>query len=186
MGRYRAGIETRERIIAATRDLLAEEGLEAATLKAICDRAGVRAGSFYNLFATKDDPIIEVVRAAIQAVDPHPGGEDGDTVAELVEAYIRFITGDPGLARIYLQLAVSGGLDDEALGRRMLSHHRNRAARFGAAIAREAPRAGPGEAEWRAELMLATLNGLAFRWLLEPDFDFGERARHLVPKVATG
>ena len=50
MGRYQAGIQTEARIIDATRELLAEGGLKATTLNAICDRAEVRAGSFYNLF----------------------------------------------------------------------------------------------------------------------------------------
>ena len=61
VGRYQAGIETEARIIDATRSLLADGGLEAATLKAICDRAEVRAGSFYNLFASKDAAILTVV-----------------------------------------------------------------------------------------------------------------------------
>ncbi len=50
MGRYQAGIQTEARIIDATRTLLAERGLEGTTLKAICELAEVRAGSFYNLF----------------------------------------------------------------------------------------------------------------------------------------
>ena len=37
---YGAGIETEARIIDATRSLLAEGGLEAVTLNAICDKAG--------------------------------------------------------------------------------------------------------------------------------------------------
>jgi AcrR family transcriptional regulator len=53
VARYQAGIRTEARIIDATRSLLAEGGLEAATLKAICDRAEVKAGSFYNLFDSK-------------------------------------------------------------------------------------------------------------------------------------
>ena len=36
------------------------------------------------------------------------------------------------------------------------------------------------DAESAAELMLATLNGLAFRWVLEPRFDFAGHARRLV------
>ncbi len=74
MARYQVGLQTEAKIIDATRSLLAEGGLEAATLKAICDRAEVRSGSFYNLFDSKEEAIIRVVRESIDAVDPDPGG----------------------------------------------------------------------------------------------------------------
>ncbi|MBM3696633.1 MAG: TetR/AcrR family transcriptional regulator, partial [Actinobacteria bacterium] len=56
--RYRAGLETQERILAATRALLAEGSLEGITLKGICERAGVLPGSFYNLFETKEEAVV--------------------------------------------------------------------------------------------------------------------------------
>ena len=43
MARYRVGLETRERILGATRELLAEGGVDAVTLKAIAARAEVGA-----------------------------------------------------------------------------------------------------------------------------------------------
>ena len=80
MARYRAGIRTEARIIDATRELLGEVGLDGTTLKAICDRAGVRAGSFYNLFESKEEVVLRVVGEAIAAVDPDPDGRHRDTV----------------------------------------------------------------------------------------------------------
>ena len=82
MARNQMGKETRVRILAAARALLGEIGLDGATLKAICERAGVRAGSFYNLFDSKYEAVLEVVREAIRGVDPHPAGEGVDTVRE--------------------------------------------------------------------------------------------------------
>jgi len=70
VARYQVGLQTEARIIDATRSLLAEGGLDAATLKSICDRAEVRSGSFYNLFDSKEEAIIRVVRESIRAVDP--------------------------------------------------------------------------------------------------------------------
>ena len=72
MARYQVGIRTERKILEATRELLAEGGLDAVTLKAICDRAGVQAGSFYNIFPSKEQAIMQVAREAIQAVDPDP------------------------------------------------------------------------------------------------------------------
>lgn len=71
--RYRRGIEARERILNATRSLIADVGLEGTTIKAICSRAEVLPGSFYNLFDSKEQAILTVVREAIDAVDPDPG-----------------------------------------------------------------------------------------------------------------
>ena len=163
--------------MAATRELLVEEGLEGTTLKAICDRADVRAGSFYNLFDSKEAVVLRVVGEAIAAVDPDPEGQHSESVEALVDAYIAFITGEPLLARIYLQIAVAGSLGDGTLGKRFLRHHERRMARFSDAMRRDASDLDLAEADARSEMLVATLNGLAFHLILDPDFDFGGYAR---------
>jgi AcrR family transcriptional regulator len=163
--------------VAATRDLLSEAGLEGTTLAEICDRAGVRAGSFYNLFTSKEEVVLRVVGEAIAAVDPDPEGTHSDTIDELVEAYIAFVIGSPDLARIYLQIAVSGALADGALHKRVVGHHEQRVRRFADAYARSRSDGSPRDPEAAAELLLAMLNGLAFRWILEPAFEFALHAR---------
>jgi AcrR family transcriptional regulator len=176
VARYQAGIRTEARIIEATRELLGEVGLDGTTLKAICDRAGVRAGSFYNLFESKEDAIMRVVKDAIRAVDPHPAHDVPDSLEELVEAYISFITGQPDVARVYLKIAISGTANG-ALAGSVARHHDRRVARFAAAIKGEHPEWDTEELTARAEIILATLSGLAFMWLSEPGFDFTGRAR---------
>lgn len=180
MARYRAGLETQERILAATRSLLAESGLEGITLKGICDRAGVLPGSFYNLFETKEEAVITVVRQALEAVDPDPAHRGRDTVEDLVEAYISFIEGQPLLARIYIQLAVAGSADDHRLRGRILRHHANRLDRFAEGMARSRPGIGRAEARRRASFLLAALQGLAIFEMLDPGFDFASHARDLL------
>jgi AcrR family transcriptional regulator len=179
MGRYRPGRETRARIITATRRLLGTHGFDGTTLKAICDEAGVLPGSFYNLFASKDDALLEVVREAINAVDPRIDETHPETVGDLIAAYARFITGDPVAARIYLQLAVRAGTGDDAIRNRLIRHHTRRNERFAAAIARELPEWGEAGATAAAEDLLAALNGLALRWLVDPEIDFAARAARL-------
>ncbi len=188
MARYQAGLRTEARITESTRELLGEVGLEATTLKAICDRAGVRAGSFYNLFDSKEEVVLRVVGEAIAAVDPDPDGRNTDTVPDLVEAYIRFIEDQSTVARIYLQIAVSGAIKDGKLGKRVFRHHESRTARFADALLRQRPDLDRIEAEARTEVLLATLNGLAFRWMLDPAFDFAGHARRATfsPAIAPG
>jgi AcrR family transcriptional regulator len=177
---YRAGIATRERILDATRSLLAEGGLETATVKAICDLAEIRPGSFYNLFPSKEEVVLTVVRDAIEAVDPGRASSS-ETVADLVHAYVRFVTSEPVIARVYLIVAVTGGLTDGTIGRRVLRHHQSRVDRFRQAILRETG-GSSRRADERAEQMVATLTGFAMHGLLNPDFDLPKQAERLLER----
>ena len=181
MARYRVGLETRERILAATRRLLSEVGIEGVTLKAISEQANVGAGSFYNLFDSKEAAVLEVVREAIEAVDPDPSGAGRDSLADLVDAFVTFITESSPIARIYLQLAAGRGLTDPAIAARVLRSHRWRVERFADAWRREERDLAPDEAERRAEVTLAALTGLGLTALLDPSFDMRRHAHDLVP-----
>ena len=180
MARYKAGIETRSRILIATRELLAEEGFEATTLKAICLRSEIQSGSFYNLFPSKDEAVLTVLREAITAVDPDPAGEGTDTISELTHAYVDFITGDPSLAKVYLQMAASAASGEEHLRARVVRHHLHRVRRFAEAIGRERTDLSASEAEYRAQLLIAALNGLVLEWTILPEFDFKTYADALI------
>ena len=177
MARYQVGIRTEARILEATRDLLGDLGFDGTTLKSICERAGVRVGSFYNLFDSKEAVVLRVVTEAIAAVDPDPAHLGTETVDDLVEAYIEFVTNDPIVARIYVQIAVSGALNSGELHHRIQRHHEQRAERFLAAMLRDEPGLPVDDAAERTEILLATLSGLAFRAALDSDFDFVRYAR---------
>lgn len=182
MARYRVGLETRERILAATRELLGEVGLEGLTLRAITDRAEVGPGSFYNLFDSKESVIFEVVREAITAVDPDPTGSGREQLTDLVDAYVRFVVEQRTIATIYFQIAVAGGLTDEQIADRVRHSHRSRVERFADAIGRETDLDGAAATE-AADVLLASLTGYAISYLLERDFDFHRHARRLAAGV---
>jgi AcrR family transcriptional regulator len=182
MARYRVGLETRERILAATRRLLSEVGIEGVTLKAITAQASVGAGSFYNLFTSKDDAVFEVVREAIEAVDPDPAGAGTDSLDDLVDAFVAFMTGSSSIARIYLQLA-GRGLTDPQIAARVLRSHRRRVERFADAWRREQPGLSEADAIARAETMLAALTGLGMTSLMDPGFDMRAHAHALLPST---
>src|SRR5690606_9365788 len=152
--RYRVGLETRDRILEATRALVGATGLDGTTIKAICTRAGILAGSFYNLFDSKEEAVLSVVREAIQAVEPDP--EQALDITALVDAYADFFEQQEAMARVYLEVAVSGSLRNEALRTRVMRHHEQRLEIFSAALAR----AGIEEPTEVAELLIAALNGL--------------------------
>ncbi len=182
--RNRAGLVTRQRILDATRSLLAERGLDGTTVKAICDTAGVRAGSFYNLFDSKERAVLAVTREAITAVDPDPEGTGEDHTRDLVEAYIRFVNDDPTMARIYLVVALTGSLTDAAIAKRIARHHEDRTARFTAALRNDRPDLPIEEVTARVEALLAALMGYTMQALLDPSFDFAAHARRLLTMEA--
>ena len=176
MARYQVGLETEAKIIDATRSLLSEGGLDAATLKSICDRAQVRSGSFYNLFDSKEEAVIRVIRESINAVDPDPKGEGTDTVDDLVDAYIRFFVEEPQLARVYVMTGVSTETTGNGARRRFLRHHKRRVQRFADAMSRSDSSLSQEQAGVNAEILLGALDGLAFRWSLDPTFDLARYA----------
>lgn len=105
--RYGRGVSTsrreatRVRLLLAARSLLAETGIQGATVEAICDRAGFSRGAFYSNFADKDDLILALfdrektatvglLTAALDAELPgHSPGEDG--LAALLRAVDHFL-----------------------------------------------------------------------------------------------
>ena len=58
-----AGLATRQRLLAAARELIEEGGYASASVAAIVDRAGVASGTVYRHFASKADLFLEVFRA---------------------------------------------------------------------------------------------------------------------------
>ncbi|HEX6221391.1 MAG TPA: TetR/AcrR family transcriptional regulator [Acidimicrobiia bacterium] len=184
--RYKAGLETRDKILQATRKLIASEGMDGTTIKAICDQAGVLPGSFYNLFDSKEQAILSVVRQAIDAVDPDPDHLGTDTLSDLVEAYIEFVTEQGDLARVYIRLAVSGSANNPEIWGRTMRHHQGRVARFAAAISREHPLMSELETERRAETLVTALNGVTLHRVMDPGFDVSVHARALLTDALAG
>ncbi|HEY7468977.1 MAG TPA: TetR/AcrR family transcriptional regulator [Acidimicrobiia bacterium] len=182
--RYKAGLETRDRILEATRSLIAEKGLEGTTIKAICHQAGVLPGSFYNLFTSKEQAILTVVREAIDAVDPDPEHHGTDTLDELVVAYVRFLEEQPDLSRVYIRIGVSGAGSSPELTGRMIRHHRERVERFAAALRRQNPEISETLAARRGETLVLALNGIALHKVIDPAFDVGWHARALLDDAA--
>jgi len=86
--------ETREALIAAATAELAEKGIEAASLNAICDRAGYTRGAFYVHFKDRDDLVAAVVERVIgafqeQVIATAGSGEDlTTTIGRYVGAVI--------------------------------------------------------------------------------------------------
>ncbi len=61
---------TRQRLMDAAAQVFAEVGLDAASVEAVCERAGFTRGAFYSNFETKDELFLELAgRVAQERVD---------------------------------------------------------------------------------------------------------------------
>lgn len=66
---------TRERLLDAAFDLFADDGVDATSIEAVCERAGFTRGAFYSNFASKHELLLALA-----------GREQGRHLAELREA----------------------------------------------------------------------------------------------------
>lgn len=53
---------TRDRLLEAAAEVFAEEGLQGASVEAICSRAGFTRGAFYSNFASKEELFLELLQ----------------------------------------------------------------------------------------------------------------------------
>lgn len=65
----RRGVERRRALIEAAEGLLAEQGYEAATLKAVGDRAGIPVASVYHYFADRYQVEAELMQRYVDELD---------------------------------------------------------------------------------------------------------------------
>ncbi|WP_242624321.1 TetR/AcrR family transcriptional regulator [Micromonospora kangleipakensis] len=112
---------SRERIIAAALEIMAEHGYAGCSVAAVAERAGMATGSVYRHFPTKADLFAEVFRTASQReVDAVARAAALETtIAERVSAVIETFSGralqSPRLAYALLAEPVDPAVDAERL-----------------------------------------------------------------------
>lgn len=183
----------RSRIVAAAAALLAEQGFEAASIKAIAGEAGVAPGLVHYYFSSKEELLVEVVQRAHVRVGRQMAAlrdSGGDVDAVVADAFTRTaqrVTDDPafyrlryelyalGLRRPQLRDAVAALLrsnrDGIAATVRRVSEPGPAAADPPGTAESPPPTAASGDAEALAAVIVACFDGLALQSLLDPDFD---------------
>jgi AcrR family transcriptional regulator len=106
--RVEKGRATRERLIAAARELFGEHGYEATSIEAILTVSGVARGALYHHFATKEalfDAVVDrVVGEVAERADEAARATGGDPVANLRAGCATWleVALDPAIQRIVL------------------------------------------------------------------------------------
>src|SRR5436309_91552 len=114
--------ETRERIVAAAIDQLADGGYASASVQAVASRAGVATGSLYRHFPSKSELFAEVFRRAsaheMAVFADATGGDDltaAERIAVAVEAFARRALAGPTRAYALIAEPVDPRVEAERL-----------------------------------------------------------------------
>ena len=125
---------TRQKLLDAAALVFAEEGLDAASVEAICERAGFTRGAFYSNFESKDELFLElagrVARTRVDAVRERVAQleSDGDLRDVTVDALsivqqVLDVSGDDRLAILLLSEIRIHALRDPQLGAAYLAQN---------------------------------------------------------------
>jgi AcrR family transcriptional regulator len=113
---------TRERLVAAALELLAEGGYASAGVQPVAARAGVATGSLYRHFASKDDLFTEVFRraaarelATVDEVTADDGRPAPERIAAGVEAFARRALAEPARAYALIAEPVDAAVEEQRL-----------------------------------------------------------------------
>ena len=112
---------TRQKVLAAARELFSSRGYEAATVRQIATLAGVSVGSVFNAFASKAEILSEVMRerldalyAELDGVIPHLRGSTADRLRSMFAIHFAFETRHIQLFLAHIALAFDWTLSSNA------------------------------------------------------------------------
>jgi AcrR family transcriptional regulator len=116
-GRRAQRARTRAALLDGARQVMARDGVDASTVTAIAEAAGVSQPSFYNHFESKEALVEELVRNAVRAqvqdnfIDLARVDDPAAGVAALVRRTVLATTADPALGWIVVRDGALHGLD---------------------------------------------------------------------------
>lgn len=172
----------RQDIINAAMEIIRHEGIEKLTTRSLSRAVGIAQPTLFLHFGNKNQVLIALVEAIQQRLEEGLGEQHLDRLAALerLEALVRFHLGfmeqQPGVPRLLFSEELQSG--DPALRERM-----NRMITFFVGVladqistAQQAGQLRPElDPERGARLLVAAIQGLAFRWVLS-GHDFSLRA----------
>ena len=169
---YPKGVRRRQQILDSAITLLAQRGVDRASLRTIGEAIGVSHAALRHYFSSRDELLVEAYRAheARAAVGAPTSGESA--VGVIVEAAERNRS-IPGLVELYATLTTDALQEQHAVTREFV---RGRFRQLREALAeriesgQQAGRIPSGvDPADAAALVIAASDGLQIQWLLDPD-----------------
>jgi AcrR family transcriptional regulator len=186
---YPKGVRRRQQILDSVIALLAQRGVDRASLRTVGDAIGVSHTALRHYFSSRDELLVEAYRTheARAAGDGPPA--DSSAVGVIIEAAERNRS-IPGLVELYATLSTDAlqeqhGLTREFVRDRFRSLRAALAERIAADAAGQDGPAGfdPMDA---AALVIAASDGLQIQWLLDPDAVDVGRSLSLLDRLLPG
>ncbi|HEX4292446.1 MAG TPA: TetR/AcrR family transcriptional regulator [Trebonia sp.] len=172
---YPKGVRRRQQILDSVIALLAQRGVDRASLRTVGEAIGVSHTALRHYFSSRDELLVEAYRAheARAAGDGPPAGSSA--VSVIIEAAERNRS-IPGLVELYATLSTDALQEQHGLTREFVrGRFRSLRATLAERIAEE-QRARAGETGSAgidpmdaAALVIAASDGLQIQWLLDPD-----------------
>jgi AcrR family transcriptional regulator len=156
----------REALIDATHRLVAQHGLDAVTVDAICEEAGVSVRTFFNYFETKDDAVLG--HAPWQLETPAgevfaEGGPTGHLMLDLQALAASFLT-DPPIGRERLARAMELAAKEPRLIARHMAWFEQHKGQLSALVERRLGPDGPHSPEMVGSVLLFLTHATFLRW----------------------
>ena len=172
---YPKGVRRRQQILDSVIALLAQRGVDRASLRTVGDAIGVSHSALRHYFSSRDDLLVEAYRTHEARAAGDGPLADASAVGVIIEAAERNRS-IPGLVELYATLSTDALQEQHALTREFV-RDRFRSLREALAerIAEGQPAGGrePGAAGIdpmdAAALVIAASDGLQIQWLLDPD-----------------
>lgn len=159
---------TRDRVLAAARELFGTEGFDATTVRRIAERVGLSDAALYYHFKSKREILNAVWEVpfgrGVGTIRPY-GPLTGERLDTITTAALDFSLANDGFLRLMCREILSG--DETAFALRQ----QNRAVLRRTLYDHFLTVVDEREAELRAEAALALITGTSMKWQMESGFD---------------
>jgi AcrR family transcriptional regulator len=187
---YPKGVRRRQQILDSAIALLAQRGVDRASLRTMGEAIGVSHTALRHYFSSRDELLVEAYRThEAQAAAEAPPAADESAVGVIIEAAERNRS-IPGLVELYATLTTDALQEQHAVTRefvrgRFKTLRGELAARIesGQRAGRIAAGIDPVDA---AALVIAASDGLQIQWLLDPDTVDVGRSLGLLERLVPG
>ena len=168
---YPKGVRRRQQILDSAITLLAQRGVDRASLRTIGEAIGVSHAALRHYFASRDELLVEAYRAHEARAARDAPAVDESAVGVIMEAAERNRS-IPGLVDLYATLTTDALQEQHAVTREFVRDRFRRLREALAARIESGQQAGRIAADIdpvdAAALVIAASDGLQIQWLLDP------------------
>ena len=184
-GGYRKGTERRAQILDEMIRMVAEQGVDASSLRSVADALGITHAALRHYFPSRDELLLAVYReheVREQGAPERMKSAIGDTRESA--ARNRAV---PGLVQLYTTLSADAVQEGHPATREFMRDRFTRLRADLADLIRRDQSAGrirdDLDPEDLASLSIAVSDGMQVQWLLDPDAVDGERVLRLLERI---